>query len=67
MLDLGLDDKFIKEAGQAITPGSSALFLLLHQVTPDKVVAEMKQFGGSVLQTNLTDEEEAALKEAFAS
>lgn len=67
LLDLGLDDKFIKEAGEAITPGTSALFLLLHAVTPDKVVAEMKQYGGTVLQTNLAEEDEAALKEAFAS
>jgi uncharacterized membrane protein len=65
MLDLGLDDKFIKEAGNAITPGSSALFLLIHQVTPDRVIAEMREFGGTILQTNLSNEEEARLKEAF--
>jgi uncharacterized membrane protein len=67
MLDLGIDDKFIKEAGNAITPGSSALFLLMHQVTPDKVIAEMTQYGGTILQTNLTEEEEARLKEAFSA
>jgi uncharacterized membrane protein len=65
MMDLGLDDKFIKEAGSAITPGSSALFLLIHQVTPDRVIAEMRQFGGTILQTNLSEEDEARLKESF--
>jgi uncharacterized membrane protein len=67
MMDLGLDDRFIKEAGNAITPGSSALFLLIHKVTPDRVIAEMQQFGGTILQSNLTEEEEARLKESFAS
>lgn len=63
--DLGIDDRFIKDVGEAIPPGSSALFLLFHQVTPDKVLAEMKEFGGRVVQTNLTEEAEAALHEAF--
>jgi uncharacterized membrane protein len=67
MMDLGLDDRFIKEAGNAITPGSSALFLLIHKVTPDRVIAEMQQFGGTILQSNLTEEEESRLKESFAS
>jgi uncharacterized membrane protein len=38
-----------------------------HPVTPDKVIAEMKEFGGQVIQTNLPEEDEAALKEAFAA
>ncbi len=65
--DLGIDDRFIKDVGEAIPPGSSALFLLFHRVTPDKVLAEMKEFGGRVVQTNLSDEIAAALREAFAA
>lgn len=65
MMDLGLDDRFIKEAGNAITPGSSALFLLIHKATPDRVIAEMREFGGTILQTNMSEEDEARLKEAF--
>ncbi|MGH2550955.1 MAG: DUF1269 domain-containing protein, partial [Thermomicrobiales bacterium] len=38
-----------------------------HQATPDKVIAEMKEFGGKIIQTNLSNEQEAALQEAFAS
>ncbi|MGH2533519.1 MAG: DUF1269 domain-containing protein [Thermomicrobiales bacterium] len=67
MLDLGIDDRFIKEAGAEIEPGSSALFLLIHQATPDRVIAEMKEFGGKIIQTNLSDDQEAALQEAFAA
>jgi uncharacterized membrane protein len=67
MVDLGIDDRFIKDVGAALPPGSSALFLLIHRVTPDKVIAEMKEFGGTIVQTNLAEDEEAALQEAFAA
>jgi uncharacterized membrane protein len=67
LLDIGVDDRFIKEVGSAIAPGSSALFLLIHQVTPDKVLAEMKEFGGTIIQTNLSNDDEAALRELFAA
>jgi uncharacterized membrane protein len=67
LVDLGIDDRFIKDVGAAITPGSSALFLLIHQATPERVIAEMKEFGGTIVQTNLSAEDEAALKEAFAA
>jgi uncharacterized membrane protein len=67
MVDLGIDDRFIKDVGAAIPLGSSALFLLIHQVTPDRVIAEMKQFGGTIIQTNLGEADEAALQEAFAA
>ncbi|HEY8446912.1 MAG TPA: DUF1269 domain-containing protein [Thermomicrobiales bacterium] len=67
MVDLGIDDRFIKEVGAALQPGTSALFLLIHQVTPDRVISEMKEFGGKIIQTNLSDADETALQEAFAA
>jgi uncharacterized membrane protein len=67
LVDIGIDDRFIKEVSAAIEPGSSALFLLIHQATPDRVIAEMKEFGGRVIQTNLSEAQESALQEAFAA
>lgn len=66
-MDLGVDDKFIKEVGEAMVPGTSALFLLVAAATPDKVIAEMKEFGGNIVQTNLTQDREDALREAFVA
>lgn len=63
-MDLGVDDRFIKDVGDAMVPGTSALFLLVVQATPDKVIAEMKEFGGNIVQTNLTQAREDALREA---
>jgi len=63
--DVGIDDKFIKEVGNTIEPGQSALFLLIIKWTEDKVMAQIDQFDATVLRTSLSDEDEAKLKEAF--
>jgi uncharacterized membrane protein len=65
--DVGVDDKFIKEVGNTIEPGHSALFLLVRDVTPDKVLEEVKQFNPTVLRTSLSNEDEAKLKAAFGA
>lgn len=63
--DVGINDQFMKELGRTLTPGSSALFVLVRKVTPDKVVEQVKQYGGKVLRTSLTKEDEEALQTAL--
>lgn len=65
--DYGIDDKMMKSLGEGLKPGSSALFVLVREVTADKVLAEVRQYGGTVLQTSLSRENEARLREALAS
>ena len=65
--DVGIDDNFMKELGQTLKPGTAALCVLIRQMTPDKVVEEIKKFGGTLIQTNLCNENEAKLREALAS
>lgn len=65
--DVGINDDFMKQLGATLTPGSSALFVLVRKATPDKVVDEVKQYGGIVLRTSLTKEDEAALQAALDS
>jgi len=66
--DIGIDDKFIKEVGNTIQPGNSALFLLVRDATPDKVLQEMQAFPGTtVVKTSLSTEAEAKLKAAFGA
>ena len=67
LTDVGIDDKFIEEVGETIQPGHSALFLLVSDVTPDKVIEDVKSFNPTVLRTSLSNEDEAKLREAFAS
>jgi uncharacterized membrane protein len=66
--DIGVDDKFIKEVGDTLQPGTSALFLLVKEVVPDKVEEALKKYKNvKVLKTSLSKEQEEKLRHAFAS
>ena len=65
LTDVGIDDKFLKEAAEALTPGQAALCVMVRKVTADKVLPEMAHFGGTVLRTNMTSEQEAKLRDAL--
>ena len=67
MADTGVDDKFIKEVGNTIEPGHSALFLLVQDWTEDKVMDEITKFDATVVQTSLSKEDEAKLRAAFGA
>jgi uncharacterized membrane protein len=65
--DLGLDDRMMKDIGDSLKPGSSALFVLLRNVTSDKVLDGLKQFEGRgrVFQSSLNKDDEKALREVL--
>jgi len=65
--DVGIDDDFIKQVREKVTEGTSALFALTSGTTAlDKVVDELKQYDFEVISTNLPEEQENQLREAFA-
>ena len=64
--DYGIDDNFIKSVKDQVTEGTSALFLLTGSATVDKLQDELKGQIGTLIKSNLTNEQEAKLKEAFA-
>jgi uncharacterized membrane protein len=63
--DVGIDDAFMKQLAERVQPGCSVLFVLLRQVTPDKVLAELERFQGHVLHTSLSHEDETKLREVL--
>ena len=65
LTDTGVDDAFIKEVGENIEPGHSALFLLVTDATPDKVLDGLTDFNPKVYQTSLSEEDEVKLRAAF--
>ena len=65
--DYGIDDEFIRELGQTIKPGTSALFPLVAKATPDKVIAETEEFRPRILKTSLSQEQESELRKALAA
>jgi uncharacterized membrane protein len=60
-----IDQQFQDQVRGMITPGTSALFLMVEKVTPDKAVEAMSKFGGTVLKTSLSKEDEQQLQEAL--
>jgi uncharacterized membrane protein len=64
--DYGIDDKWIKDVASAITPGGSGLFVMARNTNQERVLPEMAKFGGTVIRTNLTAEQQQALEEALS-
>ena len=49
-----------------MTPGTSALFVMTSNEVVDRVLGEFTETGATLISTNLSREQEAKLKEAFA-
>jgi uncharacterized membrane protein len=65
--DVGIDDDFIKQVREKVTPGTSALFALTSGATaPHRVIDELRQYDFEIISTNLPEEQEKQLREAFA-
>ncbi|MGN8118267.1 DUF1269 domain-containing protein, partial [Labrys sp. 22185] len=67
LADYGIDDDFIKSLGQTIPNNSSALFVLVRKVQPEKVLAEFSGLKGRVIKTSLSPEQEQKLQEALSA
>ena len=65
LTDIGIDDNFMKEMGQKLTPCTSALFVLVRKSTPDRVLPELRALGGTVFTTSLSEADERKLREAL--
>ena len=66
MTDLGINDKQMKAAAADLEPGSAGLFLLIRKMTTDKVLADLKGVGGTVVRTSFDHAQEEALRVALA-
>ncbi|WP_337263535.1 MULTISPECIES: DUF1269 domain-containing protein [unclassified Serratia (in: enterobacteria)] len=65
--DIGIDDNFMKDLAKKLDVNTSALFILVRSVTADKVLPEIEPFGGTIIQSSLTSEDEAKLQLALNS
>ena len=65
--DIGINDQKMKDIGATLTEGGAAVCVLVRHMTGDKVLAGLKEFHakGRVVQTSLSDEQEAALRAAI--
>jgi uncharacterized membrane protein len=67
LTDVGIDDKFMRQLAETLKPGTAALCVLVRRATPDKVLEEIKGYGGTVIKTSLSHEDEAKLQAALSS
>jgi uncharacterized membrane protein len=66
LADYGINNDFIKKLSETIPVNSSALFVLVKNVTEDKVLAEIEPYKPRVLKTSLSNEDEAKLRAALS-
>jgi uncharacterized membrane protein len=60
-----IDKQFQDQVRGLLQPGTSALFMMLEKVTPDKAVEAMSKYGGTVLKTSLSKDDEKELQDAL--
>jgi uncharacterized membrane protein len=61
----GLDKEFQDQVRDMLEPGTSALFLVVEKVTPDKAIEALAKYKGTVLKSSLSKETEKSLQEAL--
>ena len=61
----GIDKAFQQQVRDYLKPGTSALFMVIEQATPDKAIAALQQYGGTVIRTSLSEEDTKKLQDAL--
>lgn len=63
----GIDRAFRDRVQAMLEPGKAAVVIMARKITEDKFRAGMSEFGGTVLQTSLSEEDEKELAAELAS
>ncbi len=65
--DIGIEDGFLKNVGESLDKGGAAVCLLIRRMTGDKVLERLAAYKakGRVIQTSLTNDQEAKLRAAL--
>jgi len=62
MLERGVDGQFVKDVGEELQPGTSALFITGRGSNHEAVLAALEPYKGNLYQTNLSSELEDELR-----
>jgi uncharacterized membrane protein len=65
LTDVGINDAFMKDLSANLQPANAALFVLVQEMTADKVLKQIEGFGGVVLKTSLDESKEQVLRDAL--
>lgn len=66
LTDRGVNDDLIRRMGEELQPGKAAVVLLVRNAVPDKLLPQISEHG-TIIQTSLSDEDEASLQQALAA
>jgi uncharacterized membrane protein len=66
MADIGVNDNFMKELGAKMPPGGVALIALGSTDARDKLIERLRPYGGDLVQTSLSGDEEEHLRAAMS-
>ena len=61
----GIDKAFRDQVRDELKPGTSALFMVVEQMTPDKALEALQPYGGTVIKTSLSEEDTKKLQDAL--
>ena len=62
----GINDQFRAQVQDMLTPGSAAVVVMASKITEDKFADAMGPFGGKLLKTSLSEEDEKELASELA-
>ncbi|MCI0388395.1 MAG: DUF1269 domain-containing protein [Acidobacteria bacterium] len=63
---LCVSDEFVRDVGAMIQPGDSAIFALLQTDKPGAIFQQLRNYGGTLLHTTLSPEQDQAMKNVLA-
>ena len=65
--DYGINDDFIRQIGKTVPVGSGAVFILAQDFNLDKLLPRLEKYGSGarVIQTSLSDADEARLRDTL--
>ena len=65
--EFGIPDEFVKQVGAMIQPGDSAIYALLRTANPDIVADRFRGYGGTILSTTLSRDQQAKVEKVLTS
>ena len=63
--EFGIPDEFVKQIGTMVQPGDSAIFALLRTADPAFVAEQFRGYGGTILSTTLTRNQQAKVEDVL--
>jgi uncharacterized membrane protein len=65
--EFGIPDDFVQRVGTMVQPGDSAIFAILRVGNPDVVADQFRGYGGTILRTTLSRDQQAKVEKALSA